>query len=438
MERIRAERMGEPEREQSRAPRAPQPHHRILSLQRAAGNRAVSALLQRYEAGEHAQVGGPGTVTVNGVEMTEGEVNAMGDFYNSPGEMTSAPPAELTRLRDLIRRDRDARTGKPGATPVSTAEWQQATNDRYLKLAAQNRAHFAPPADGTGLTGENHKARWYEIHRQALFQAWFDGRFINHAVSNSARTINAFGAHFLTDAFSAGHLVNKPAITQFARDRWNSAPTTGLIFKENAFTKAVAAAVLADPKAGAELRGMELKLIEWGDVTVTRFSEFLWQFAKKDPDKFFNAFARMIHDHLDDAIKAPTGGVEVTNERGDKPWRLSGDATLGLSPETLRIAGEAALMADQNLLTAAAATGEPDYTSLSNAVWALTPKPTKDGAKVIDDAVTHIGDAANADSVAAFAALAIAEIDSGVKELEDAGYMRVKEPKLEYVPVGID
>lgn len=437
MERAREERAQEPAKEPP--PRREPAPRRILALQRSAGNRAVSALLQRYEAGEHAQVGGTGTVNVNGVEMTPGEVNAMGDFYNSPGEMMSAPPAELTTLRDLIRRDRDARTGKPGATPVTTDEWQKATNDRYLKLAAQNRAHFAPPADGTGLTGENHKARWYEIHRQALFQAWFDGRFINHAVSNSARTINAFGAHFLTDAFSAGHLVNKPMITQFARDHWNSAPATGLIFKENAFTKAVAAAVLADPKAGAMLRSRELKLIEWGEVTVTRFSEFLWQFAKKDPDKFFNAFARMIHDHLDDAIKSPAGGVEVTNERGDKPWRLSGDATLALSPETLRIANEAAQIAEQNLQTAAGLSGEPDYMTLSNAVWALTPKPTKDGAKVIDDAVEHIGDATNAESVAAFAALAIAEIDAGVQELESAGYMRVKAPAPDedFVPVGI-
>ncbi len=312
-----------------------------------------------------------------------------------------------------------------------------ATHDRYLTLAAQNRAHFAPPPGETGLVGANHKARWYEIHRQALFQAWFDGRFNNRAVSNTARTINAFGSHFLTDAFSAGHLINKPLVTQFARERWEAAPTTGLLFKENAFTKAVAAKVLGDSRAGSQLRGMELKLVDWGDVTVTRFSEFLWQFAKKDPDKFFNAFARTIHDHLDDAVKKPGGGVEVTNERGDKPWRLSGDATLALSPETLRIANEAAQLADQNLKTAAAATSEPDYSGLSGQVWALTPRPTKVGAQMIDDAIKHIGNASDPDSIAAFSALATAEIDAGIKELVDAGYMRVKQPAEEFVPLGI-
>jgi hypothetical protein len=417
------------------APATPVTAANVLRLQRSAGNRAVSGMvdrsrerrsaLQRYEAGEHAQVGGPETVMVNGVEMSQGEVNAMGDFFGSPNAMQSASPEELTALRDLVRRDRDARTGKPGAVPVSTEEWEIATHGRYLKLAAENRAHFAPPAGSPGLVGENHKARWYELHRQALFQAWFDGRFNGHKVSNGARTVNAFGAHFLTDAFSAGHLINKPMVTQFAREHWDKAATTGLLFKENKFTQGVAAAVVNNSVAGPKLKARQLKILDWGEITVTRFSEFLWQFAKQDPDKFFNGFARIVHDHLDDAMKGPNTGVEVTNERGDGPWRLSGDATLALSADTLRIANEAAHLAETNLATAANATSEPDYTALSAQVWALTPRPTQAGAKMVADAVTHIADAADPDSVAAFSALAISEIDAGIKELTDAGYMRV-------------
>jgi hypothetical protein len=128
--------------------------------------------------------------------------------------------------------------------------------------------------------------------------------------------VNAFGAHFLTDAFSAGHLINKPIVTQFARERWDNAPTTGLVFKENAFTKAVAANVLADSRAGAQLRGMELKLIDWGEVTVTRFSEFLWQFARRTRQALQRVRAH--HPRPPRRDQEAGGGVEVTSG-GDKP-----------------------------------------------------------------------------------------------------------------------
>lgn len=134
----------------------------------------------------------------------------------------------------------------------------------------------------------------------------------------------------------------------------------------------------------------------------------------------------MVHDHFDDAVKTPGGGVEVTNARGDAPWRLSGDATLALSPATLKLANEAAQLADKNLEIAAKSTSEPDYPGLSDAVWALTPVPTKIGAAMVKDAVDKIADAAQPESIAAFATLAIAEIDTGIAELIAAGYMRVK------------
>ena len=392
------------------------------------------APLQRYEAGEHAQIGGAGTIMVNGVELTEGEINAMGDFFATSGALKQASSVELEALRNLIRRDRSARTGVAGFTPVETSEWEKATGNRYLKLAADNRAHFAPAPGSSGLTGENHKARWYELHRQSLHQAWFDGRFNGHQVSNEARVQNAFAAHFLTDAFSAGHLINKAAVIAFAAEQWDKMATTGWIFEETAFTKAVSEKVLADKVAGPKLKAHELKMISWERVTETRFSEFLWQVAKSDRGKFFNAFARIVHDHLDDAMKGPDTGVEVTNGRGEGPWRLSGDATLAKSPETLRIANAAALEANANLVVAAASISEPDYPTLCDRVWAYTPQPTKAGAAMVKDAIAKIGDAATPESVAAFSALTIAEVDAAIKELTDMGYLRVAPPAQPALP----
>jgi hypothetical protein len=57
---------------------------------------------------EDAQIGGAATITVNDVAMRQVEVSAIGDFFASPEQMQSATPDELTRLRGLIRRDRDA------------------------------------------------------------------------------------------------------------------------------------------------------------------------------------------------------------------------------------------------------------------------------------------------------------------------------------------
>jgi hypothetical protein len=418
---------------------APQRETSLDHLQATAGNAAVVSLLlrtpgagpviQRYEAGEHSQFGGKQTMTVSGVVLTEGEVIAMGDFFDSPGKMQAASKAEIEKLRDLIRRDQQAYLKQGGATPVGNKEWDDATGGRYLKLAADNIAHFAPPGGTSGLIGLNHKARWYDMTKQALHQAWMDGRLNGGKVSNEAQTVNSFAAHFLTDAFSAGHLINKPTIMGQAQAKWNKMKTEGLFLEETAFTKAAASAIVNDKAAGAELAKYELKLVGWGDVTPQRFSEFMFQVAKEKPDKFFNAFARTVHDELDRAIeKGPTSGVEVTNDNGTT-WFLSGDASLLSSPDTLKVATEAVAESNRSLAIAARAQSEPDYAGLQAKAWAYTPRPTAGGQKLVDDIIKRIADPNHPDAPAAIARLTISELPTAIAELQAMGYMRVKQAK---------
>src|SRR5215472_9423926 len=73
----------------------------VLELQRLAGNRATSSLLtgaagrptiQRYDTGEHAQMGSDETVVVNGVTFTQKEMTAMADLFGTVEDMERMQP----------------------------------------------------------------------------------------------------------------------------------------------------------------------------------------------------------------------------------------------------------------------------------------------------------------------------------------------------------
>jgi LysM repeat protein len=69
----------------------------------------------------------PDGTTDKDVTLSYGEGIALGDFYQSPDEMLKAPESELRALARLIQEEK--KTGKL----TSTADWQKATNNRYLK-----------------------------------------------------------------------------------------------------------------------------------------------------------------------------------------------------------------------------------------------------------------------------------------------------------------
>jgi peptidoglycan hydrolase-like protein with peptidoglycan-binding domain len=363
----------------------------MRTLQAGVGNAVISrhwqrtrtrAILARYEAGEHALLGGPGkTLKIGGVDVTEGELAAMGDFYKDPQSMetdvAAAKPKFETLLAD-IRTDREHRAaGKEG---IAESVWVSDTahrpeHERYLDLAGENFAHFAPGKS----PGPNHKTEWERLHRQALDLAHATAAG-NQAVPDEARVVNAFAAHFLQDAFAAGHLANKRELMNIAATKFDALKTSGAVYKENSFSKAVARGLLADAKVSAEFAKRELKLPfrAWAPFGQENTSVLIFGLRSKQPDKFLSLFARTVHDQLDDAIrKGPDKGLEVTNDNGDV-WTLAGDETLNLSPTTQKIAGQAVDAARDNLATAAATSGALDYAALFKNVWRFAPRPTDD------------------------------------------------------------
>jgi LysM repeat protein len=326
-------------------------------------------------------------VTVNGVTLDYGTLVAMGgDLFGSPEELAKASPDELRALAALIEEEK--RTGKS----TDTSKWQATTKGRYLDLAAKNEAHFAPPnADFvavSGQSGADHKQAWEANHRKALDAS-------RAGEKDKALTINAFGDHFLTDAFSAGHLFNKRDVMEKFN---NQLPTKGT-GKDREFTKpsekffdAIAQTAFVGDVAD-EFSKYETAERHYGFHpninSASRFSALLQGIHLEKPDLLESAVAKGIHDQLNEHA----GGIMVQNSRGET-WPLSGDGTL--NAQSLVVARKAVAQSQQNVIAVFRSTSALDYAALFKRVWDFTPHPTAEGKQEITGAISTGSDVNNA------------------------------------------
>ncbi len=397
-------------------------------------------LVARYEGGEHAQFGGTEKVIVNGVEMPAGNVIAMADFYRSPDAMNKADPAELRTLNALIERDKQARMGVKGVTAPSNDEIEAATKgrpegERYMDLNKANFSHFAPPKDPAAAAesakkGEDHKSAWEKHHRTALDQAKKNAapkgapqasdpaKPDQGTVPADAKVTNLFAAHYLTDAFASGHLINKSEIMEGSKAHWAKVATHWGLPGTNDFTDKVAPRLMADSTIGGALAGKQIRLIQWKDIDAHRMSELLYGMSTDDDTKgdFFNLFARMVHDVLN------REGVEVSNNT--KTWKLTGDAAL--NTESLTQGRLAVAESEKNLQDAASSSGDLDYTAMFARVWAFVPKPTTAGEAFIKKVVDTVGDAGKKEAEDELVRLARDEIKTVIDELRKQNRLRDK------------
>ncbi len=157
-------------------------------------NLAINPLIARYN------------LSVNGVPFSYSELIAAADLFADLTEMEGSNTKILTKIKALIRQSRDyyynALNGLPATPDVSNADWEKVTSGRYLQLAEDNFEHFA---FDPSYPVRNNKTMWETYHQRAMAKA-------RSGSMEEALKTNAFGDHFLTDAFSAGHLVNKNKI----------------------------------------------------------------------------------------------------------------------------------------------------------------------------------------------------------------------------------
>jgi hypothetical protein len=320
------------------------------------------------------------TFTVNGVVLDYGVGIAMGDLYETPEQMSKASPKELKELAALIKRE------QTGGQPVKTEEWQQATNGRYMALAEKNTKHFAPqnaslvkPSAGGAAAAPNHKSEW-EQHHAAALKASVSGD------KDEALMTNAFADHFLTDAFAAGHLVNKPDVMeQFKSQLKLDAKGEDFTDDSTKFFNAIANAAFtgAVKTEFSKYETYEPYMGNWHpDIDSTsRFSSLLQKIHQQEPDLLANAVAKGVHDRLNNL----PGGLPVENAKGDPPWNLSGDGTL--NDDTRKVVLKAVAQSQMNVISVYKMTGPLDTPSMFKRVWDYTPRPSAAGLKQLRDEV---------------------------------------------------
>jgi Domain of unknown function (DUF4157) len=211
----------------------------------AAGGRAAVSVgsgpaLRRFGGSEHKSLGDTATgtqmVNVGGdgpgeaFELTHGDVIMLsGDYFlpwdlfdlaKKPGKKGTERGTRDEIVYAIKRNSEEDKKPDPRFRPggiwgdyTFPPELRDAVVTRYKRLAAANASHFAAPRgrDATGAPNPHKGAEWSaggmyrSFHENAIEMAYTLGRTAG-ASDSRARAMEAAAQHFLTDAFSAGHV----------------------------------------------------------------------------------------------------------------------------------------------------------------------------------------------------------------------------------------
>ena len=245
-----------------------------------------------------------------------------------------------------------------------------------------------------------------------------------------ALIINAFGDHFLTDAFAAGHLINKEVMI----DRFKSAFLSGgglsaaaeKFFDrvaDTAWTGELAAKFskletveyptvhvpwyIALVPGGLPLAGRDVPVPFHPNIdSASRFASVLKEAAKQQPDRVGNLILKALHDYLNEH------GIEVTNGAGDGTWMLPGDGTLmvgtgGLTPgnlaKNLGIMRKAVQQSIDDINSPSIRASNLNFQPFFDGVWRYVPVLTSASQKQMAALIRDYSDPASATLVRAAA-----------------------------------
>jgi outer membrane protein OmpA-like peptidoglycan-associated protein len=314
-----------------------------------AGNRAVARALgpmtvQRFAGPEHEQLGDATGATIDlggGIVLTWGEVVAIaGDEYGSVDELRAdlAAPGGPARLRGRLEHDR-----VKGPIPAALPAVGDKSTSRYVELAMQNVAHFA--AGGTAIP------TWRSYHESALLQAVMSGIDGKDEEWQQAQLTEAFGQHFLTDSFSAGH-VRTPRDAIMAWYQSDFAPRALGPFLSHARERVSKA--LADDLSRQMVAPHAVAEAEFNALLAAVIGVLEGTIREKFQDLFGLGISGAISGVLHDTDNER--GIWVRSDAHPTPWMAFGDGNLGCAP-TSREQAELAVITAREELVAAQALG---------------------------------------------------------------------------------
>lgn len=188
---------------------AVRPAHELLALQRLAGNRAVNLAIegapavQRFVGTEHKALGDSTGRMVdlgNGVVLSFGDLVALsGDEYKSLDLLIKDTRTPEGRGR-LLAAIRDDHIPDPANTrlPEPSKDQESERFTTFVRLALENPLHFNDSGQAI--------AKWAGDHTDAIATALEAGLQNDPARKQLALAKEAFAQHYLTDAFSGGHI----------------------------------------------------------------------------------------------------------------------------------------------------------------------------------------------------------------------------------------
>lgn len=429
-----------------------------MSSSTAVGDQGKEYSRPFYDTGEHVLTGGDlykdrlRVGKAPGVLFSYGQIIAMADLYESVDQMMGDEVSKLTRLKELI--GRSTLYYMTGETlrfwldtlyvskflDVSNEKWDDETHGRYLKLAEKNFEHFSPNFlfKGTVLGNVaykygNNKTEWERHHRWAI-RAARDMFFAHPNVSlllDWPLIINAFGDHFLTDAFAAGHMINKEMMIElFKKNFYNG---KSLKPEATAFLKKLADKAFTG-KVKEEFSKLETADFKWKFIfpvghpdiyKADRFYEVLKGIAEQEPERIGNLVVKALHDWLN------KHGIQVFNNAGDKPWKLYGDQYL--NTENLDIIRKAVQQSVDNINDPSIFLDKTNYPILGDyfnyeeyfsKVWKHVPQLTESSQKTLERLMEEYTSPNSDPLVDAVAEIITEQLDLLVKKLIDAKALR--------------
>jgi N-acetylmuramoyl-L-alanine amidase len=395
-----------------------------------------------FDTGEHVLTGGdlyPDQLLVGqapGVLFSYGELVAMGDLYANPDQMMGADSGELGALKKLIDRSTAFYRGgkKDGSLDVSNDEWDRATGGRYLKLAEDNYEHFSPNTlltDSVATSANKHgnnKSAWEWWHQRAIEEA--QKMALDPANQNVSYIpvypliINAFGDHFLTDAFASGHLINKEVMIAYFKANFFSGGSLNSAGDD--FFDRVADAAWVSPVSDkfSVLETVDTPVcafgwcIDWHPNidSKSRFKSLLTAAAAAEPEKIANFAVKALHDRLN------RDGIEVVNGAGDGPWTLHGDGYLDST--TLAVMRKAVQRSVDDLSDPSIFVSNINFGPFFDRVWAYVPRLTTTSAPILKDLIREYTDPKSRTLSTAAADIIRSQVDSMIKVLLDSGKLQ--------------